>query len=134
MKIFITHELFDELVTAAEEVVPEEACGLMAGKDGAVEKFYPMTNADASAEHYSMVPEEQFAVMKDMRVNGLEMAGIWHSHPVTPARMSEEDKKLAYQPNVVYFILSLADPASPVLKGFEMVDGEPVEVELEVRD
>ena len=130
MKSSVSHVMFDELLTAAEEVVPEEACGLMGGKDGAVVKFYPLTNANASSEHYEMLPEEQFAAMKDMRVEGLEMVGIWHSHPETPARMCEEDKKLACTPGVVYFILSLADPNEPILKGFEMIDGEPQEVEI----
>jgi len=89
-------------------------------------------NTDAAAEHYNMAPEEQFAVVKDMRSRGLRMLAIWHSHPVTPARMSEEDLRMAYTPNVVYVIVSLADPENPDIKGFTVADGVPTPVEIEI--
>ncbi len=127
----VGEDIYEELVEAAREDAPLEACGILAGVDGVVEKFYRMTNSDASAEHYTMVPEEQFAAVKDMRELGLTMLAVWHSHPATPARMSEEDIKLAYMPETIYAILSLENPAEPVLKGFEVVDGEANEVEVE---
>ena len=126
----IPGNIFCELIEAAKEDAPIEACGLLAGKDGEVTKFYRLTNADKSAEHYTMIPEEQFAAIKDMRKEGLKMLAVWHSHPETPARMSEEDIRLAYTPDTLYTILSLADPEQPVLKGFEMIDGKPQEAEI----
>jgi proteasome lid subunit RPN8/RPN11 len=126
----ISDDIFRELLVAAREDAPLEACGILAGADGVVEKFYRMTNADASAEHYTMIPEEQFAAVKDMRELGLTMLAVWHSHPATPARMSEEDLKLAYMPETIYAILSLENSDEPVLKGFEVVDGEAREVDV----
>jgi proteasome lid subunit RPN8/RPN11 len=82
-----------------------------------------LTNADASPEHYSMKPEEQFAAVKDMRAAGLKMLGIWHSHPASPARMSAEDMRLAYTPDIVYVILSLADSLGPSIRAFVVQDG-----------
>lgn len=132
MKLKITGKVYQQLVSFAEDAVPDEACGLLAGNESVISVFHPMTNSDASSEHYSMIPEEQFAAIKDMRAKGLEMIAIWHSHPATPARMSEEDIRLAYTPGLAYLILSLEIPSSPSLKAYRMGDAGPMEVTLEV--
>lgn len=111
------------MLAAARMAAPLEACGLLAGVDARVTKGYVLTNADASPEHYSMKPEEQFAALKDMRAAGLKLLGIWHSHPASPARMSTEDMRLAYTPDVVYVILSLAEPRGPSMRAFVVQDG-----------
>jgi len=118
----------------AAEDMPNEACGMLAGSDGVVEHFYPMTNADASPEHYTLVPREQFDVMKNARGRGLQLLAVWHSHPETPARMSDEDIRLAYATDVYYVILSLAVPESEALRGFEMIDGAPVEISVTITE
>ena len=53
-----------------------------------------------------------------MRASGLQPLGNWHSHPETPSRQSEEDKRLAYDSNASYLILSLMDDENPVLRSF----------------
>ena len=72
-----------------------------------------------------MAPEEQFAVIKDMRSKGLEMLAIYHSHPASPARPSPEDIRLAFTPGVIYVIVSLQDSSEPQIRGFT-IDGEDV--------
>ena len=54
------------------------------------------------------------AAVKNMRANNFEILGNFHSHPNSPARMSEEDKRLAFDVNLSYLILSLAEN-EPVL-------------------
>lgn len=104
--------------------LPNEACGLIAGcKDGetkTVLKVYPLTNVDASNEHFSMDPKEQLAALKDARQKGFELLGNFHSHPESPSRPSEEDKRLAYDSTSEYLILSLMDLDNPVLKAFHI--------------
>lgn len=104
--------------------LPHEACGLIAGiKDGekkTVKKVYLLTNVDASSEHFSMDPKEQLAAVKDARANGLELLGNFHSHPESPSRPSEEDKRLAYDSTSEYLILSLMERDHPVLRGFHI--------------
>ena len=130
MKLSMGRRTYDHMLAAARKVAPLEACGLLGGKDGRVTEFYELTNTDASGEHYTMSPEEQFAAVKDMRGKGARMLAIWHSHPETPARMSDEDLKLAYTPDVVYVIASLAEPGKPDVRGFVLNDGLPEEVEI----
>ena len=76
-----------------------------------------------------MDPKEQLAAVKDMRANGLVPLGNWHSHPESPSRPSEEDKRLAFDPSVNYLILSLMDPENLVLKAFDIDHDKQVTVE-----
>lgn len=95
-------------------------------------QYYELTNADASPEHFSMIPAEQFAALKDMRAKGIKMLAAWHSHPATPARMSEEDLRLAYAPGLIHVILSLAIPDRPQIRAFAVEDGAAREIELTI--
>jgi proteasome lid subunit RPN8/RPN11 len=94
--------------------------GTIDGNVKTVKKVYLLTNIDASNEHFSMDPKEQFASLKDARANGWTLVGNFHSHPESPSRPSEEDKRLAYDPTFEYLILSLQDRDNPVLKAFEV--------------
>lgn len=120
-------DLYDKMLKHCEDGLPNESCGLIAGTvDGdvkTVEKVYLLTNIDASREHFSMDPKEQLAAVKDARAAGLAMLGNFHSHPESPSRPSEEDKRLAYDSTAEYLILSLMEPENPVLKAFG-VDAE----------
>ena len=82
-----------------------------------------MENTDSSGEHFSLNPEEQFAVVKDMRTRGIKLMAVYHSHPETPARPSVEDIRLAYDPGLSYVIVSLADGIDTV-KSFRITDGK----------
>jgi proteasome lid subunit RPN8/RPN11 len=128
----IPENIVADLRAAARAHAPLETCGLLAGAEQRVTKFYPLTNADASPEHFSMLPAEQFAAIKDMRKNGTRMLAIWHSHPASPARMSVEDLRLALTPDVAYVITSLAVPEAVALRAFVVRDGTPDEIELTI--
>ncbi len=130
----IPKSIYDEMVRYALKIYPFEACGILAGSRWNTEIFYPMKNIDNSGEHFMMEPEEQFGVVKDIRKKKLEMIGIFHSHPATPARPSEEDIRLALTPGVVYLILSLMDKNNLVLKGFDIEGSHVKNVKIEVRE
>lgn len=113
---------YDKMLTHCEQGLPNEACGLLAGTvEGDVKtvtRIYLLTNIDASNEHFSMDPKEQLAALKDARADGFQILGNFHSHPESPSRPSEEDKRLAYDSTIEYLILSLQDRENPVLKAF----------------
>ena len=112
--------------------LPNEACGLIAGEkngsDKVIKKVYLLTNTDHSNEHFSLDPKEQLAAVRDMRKNGLVPLGNWHSHPETPSRPSDEDKRLAYDSTASYLILSLMHSDKPVLNAFH-IEGNTAERE-----
>ena len=130
--ITISEKDYKEILAHAESVLSEEACGLIAGEvngnDKIIRKVYLLTNIDHSNEHFSLDPKEQLATIKDMRANGLVPLGNWHSHPESPSRPSEEDKRLAYDSKASYLILSLMDREKPVLNSFR-IDGDTAENE-----
>ncbi|MCD7828487.1 MAG: M67 family metallopeptidase [Clostridiales bacterium] len=128
---------YNAIVSHARDNLPNEACGLfggiICGGSKEVKKVYMMTNIDASPEHFSMNPEEQLAAVKDMRKNGYVPLGNWHSHPESPSRPSEEDKRLAYDKTASYMILSLMDKENPVLNSFEISAVQSKKEELEIK-
>jgi proteasome lid subunit RPN8/RPN11 len=127
--IQIPSHILASIVRQARAELPNECCGLLTGLEGVVRKQYPMTNTDHSPEHFSFDPREQFQVLKAARVEGSKIIANYHSHPSTPARPSEEDIRLAYDPNVVYIIVSLAED-TPVVKAFSIVEGMVKQLEL----
>jgi proteasome lid subunit RPN8/RPN11 len=126
---------YEAIAAHAKNGLPNEACGLLAGKEDGdvktVEKVYLLSNPDKSPEHFSIDPREQLAAVKDMRANGFVPLGNFHSHPATPARLSEEDIRLAYDSKASYLILSLADK-HPELKAYGVADGKVSPQELEI--
>lgn len=121
-----------KILAHAESCLPEETCGLIAGEvtdsGKIIKKVYLLTNIDHSNEHFSLDPKEQLAAIKDMRAEGLTPLGNWHSHPESPSRPSEEDKRLAYDSSASYLILSLMNRESPVLNSFK-ISGDTAENE-----
>lgn len=123
---------FEKILAHARAEAPVEACGLIAGRieDGnkLIDKVYILTNVDHAEEHFTLDPKEQLAAVKDMRANGLVPLGNWHSHPVSPSRPSQEDKRLAYDSRASYLILSLMDENAPVLNSFH-IEGDDAQKE-----
>lgn len=130
--IKLTKSDFKKILAHAVKELPDEACGLIAGTvdggDKKIKKVYLLTNIDHSNEHFSLDPREQLEAIKDMRKNGFVPLGNWHSHPESPSRPSEEDKRLAFDSKASYMILSLMDRENPVLNSFK-ITGDTAEKE-----
>jgi [CysO sulfur-carrier protein]-S-L-cysteine hydrolase len=129
----IDHDHYEALVAHARAGYPNEACALLAGREGAVERVYALPNAEASPTFYVIDSRAQLRVMTEMDDLGLDLVGIFHSHVATEAYPSRTDVELARYPEATYLILSLADPDGPVLRGFRIRDGQVDEVPLRVR-
>ena len=143
MRIIIKQDDFDRIYEHSLKERPNEACGLVAGEDREdgvreIRKVYILTNTDHTNEHFTIDPKEQLQAIKDMRANGLKPLGNWHSHPESPSRPSEEDKRLANDSKASYLILSLMEEGKPVLNAFhiENAGGEKTvrKEELEIED
>ena len=132
--IKMSKEDFQKIVDHAISELPNEACGLIAGKsDGEnkhIEKVYLLNNIDHSNEYFSLDPKEQLEAIKDMRSLGYVPLGNWHSHPETPSRPSDEDKRLAYDKNASYLILSLMERKNHVLNSFHIEGPDATKEEL----
>src|SRR6266545_2198333 len=128
----IDRQSYDTLVAHARAEYPNEACALLSGRDGTVEKVYALPNAEASPTFYVVDPKAQLQAMNEMDDLDVDLVGIFHSHTFTEAYPSRTDIELAAYPDATYLILSLADPQAPVLRAFHIRDGQVDEHEVSV--
>ena len=132
--IIFTKKQFNEIVKHSKDNLPNEACGLLAGvfenNNKIIKKVYLLKNIDESSEHFSMDVKEQFKVISDIRKNQWNLMGNFHSHPETPSRPSQEDIRLAFDPNLSYAILSLADKNKIALNSFIIKSDTVLQEEL----
>ncbi|OHE32264.1 MAG: hypothetical protein A3J94_07040 [Syntrophus sp. RIFOXYC2_FULL_54_9] len=128
----IPGHISQRMIDQARAGAPLEVCGILGGKGNIVSAIHPMTNIDASHNHFMMDPHEQFSVVKALRSQELEMLAVYHSHPATPARPSAEDIRLARTPDISYVIVSLVDSSAPELRSFRISGGgvEPEELKI----
>ncbi|MFA4967077.1 MAG: M67 family metallopeptidase [Candidatus Margulisiibacteriota bacterium] len=121
--MIITKEALTEIIEHARGR-SFEVCGLLAGTEGRVSKIYRMANTEEEPETgYFMDPKEQLNVMKEIRNQGLELLGIYHSHPVSPAYPSPRDVKQAFYDEVSYLIVSLLQK-EPKVRAFKIEEGK----------
>ncbi len=123
----------EAIMAHAEAEFPNECCGLLAGRNGRVERIYQGTNVDHSPYTYLMDPREQLEAFKAMEAAEVDLIGIYHSHTHTPAFPSKTDVAKAYYPDALYVIVSLEDRNSPTLRAFRIVDGQIAEESVSVR-
>jgi proteasome lid subunit RPN8/RPN11 len=127
----VTREQVAEMVEHARQEAPNECCGLLFGRDGRVERVFRGTNIDRSPRTYQMDPRELLEIPR-MEAQGLELVGIYHSHPASPARPSSTDVARAFYPDVAYVIISLAT-ADPDVRAYRIADGQVRDAELVIR-
>jgi proteasome lid subunit RPN8/RPN11 len=131
--ISLSKELFQQIVKHCVKELPDEACGILAGKTDSVEKAYEMINADKSPENFIMDPAEQLKVMKEIRRLDLEMVGIYHSHVASEAYPSARDMELAFYPEARYCIVTLKDKNNPRMRAFRIKEGKISEEEVSIK-
>jgi proteasome lid subunit RPN8/RPN11 len=116
---------------------PQEACGLLGGPPGVVERVYRVENVLHSPVAYYMDPTAQVQAMLELEDAGWDVCGIFHSHPAGPAVPSATDVAQAYYPEAVYVILAPLTPRNPAawgMRGFEIDNGHVREISLLVTE
>lgn len=130
--LILKKEFLEGIFNHSKREFPNECCGILAGKDGRVAKIYETTNIDKSPSTYFMEPKEQLEVMKEIRNQGWEMIGIYHSHVASPAYPSAHDVELAFYPEASYVIITLEDEAHPQIRSFKIVGAKIEKEELKI--
>lgn len=134
MAIEFTQEHVTAIIDHARREFPNECCGLLGGRDGRVERVFPMINVEASPLNFRMDPKQLYQVLcVEMEQLGLEHVGIYHSHTHSPAYPSRTDVRNSHYPEQSFVIVSLADPERPVIRSFRIQNEEITEEEVIVR-
>jgi len=116
-RLLVPRRFQDELLTHARRELPNECCGLLAGKVttdhkgesvARVERCFPLINAAASPVEYLSDAHSMFAAVREMRAPELEILAVYHSHPTSHPVPSGTDLDRNYSEEVINFIISLA--------------------------
>lgn len=97
--IRINNQAWEVMVAHARATYPNECCGAMLGSvDGdakLVKVAIPLENAYNGAQNarYELRPEDLLRAEKEARAQGMDLVGIFHSHPDCDAYFSETDLK-----------------------------------------
>ncbi|MCE2481614.1 MAG: M67 family metallopeptidase [Alphaproteobacteria bacterium] len=125
--IAIDPPVLEAIVAAAEASYPDEACGLLVGRWSAA-GHCRLHRAVASANlapdpsvAFEIDPALRLDLQRRLRGGGQRVVGLYHSHPDGPARPSARDLARAWEPGLLWLILSV--PAGEaVLTGAHLVE------------
>jgi proteasome lid subunit RPN8/RPN11 len=125
-----TKEQYQKMIAHVNSNLPFEACGLLAGRESTVKTVLEVKNLAQSPLRYVMDPVEQLNAFEWIDSNGMDLIGIFHSHPSGPETISPTDiAESAY--SVVQVILSRRKTQWRV-RGFWIENGIYNEVTLRV--
>ncbi|MGD1212189.1 MAG: M67 family metallopeptidase [Candidatus Acidiferrales bacterium] len=131
--IQITRDILTRLTTDARRDSTHERCGLLAGRDGIIAQAFAARNvASDPARGYEIAPEDLFKLMREIRGAGLDLLGIYHSHPNGENKPSPRDIERAYYPDAAYFIISPQPDAAKPVRAFSIRDGRATELTIQV--
>ena len=129
----LSRVLYALIMDHLRAVYPEEGCGFIAGRDGVARVVYPVENRLHSTVAFEMDPRQQVEALLAIADAGLEVIGIYHSHPQGPAGLSASDLACITYPQAWQLIISLARPEAPEACLFAVETGrvEPVPLNIE---
>lgn len=120
-QLSIARPVYHRMIEHLRRWLPDEGCGILAGKKGLVSQIYPGTNTEYSPTRYSMDPSEIIRALRDVDQRELDVMAIFHSHPTTQAYPSQSDRDLLYDPDVIVVIVSFAENEA-VARAFDLKD------------
>ncbi len=127
MSLTISQTLLKEIREHGQKAYPHECCGLVLGKANhstkAATGLKPVSNRreDTPQNRYLIAPEDWLAAERETRKEGLDIIGVYHSHPDHPSRPSEFDREHAF-PWYSYLIVSVAGGKAAELRSWVMKD------------
>lgn len=104
----IVRSAYEGIIKHAESGYPNEVCGVLIGKDGEITNFKECRNLnqERARDRYELDDRSFNEADNWARSNGMDILGIYHSHPDHPSEYSEFDRARAW-PKWVYAILSI---------------------------
>ncbi len=126
----IVGSIVAEMLAHARREETVECCGLLAGRDGRISAILPASNALASPTAYEIAPRQQFDLFRRMRLEELELMGIYHSHLATDNAPSPSDIEQAYYSEAVFFIIASRSDAARPVRAFSIKDAQVEELEV----
>ena len=91
--LHVEKQAWDAMVSHAEKIFPKECCGVMVGTDGVVKDAVPLANVYTGPQEdfFVMDPQDLNRVDREARARGMDVLGVYHSHPNCDAYFSKRD-------------------------------------------
>ncbi len=126
--LIIPREVARQLQDWVVDGYPFEACGLLVGRT--TESGLEVVRAaqarniepERQRDRFQLAPDDWLAAENRARANGLEIIGIWHSHPDHPAKPSPTDLEAAWE-GYAYAILSVAAQGVTDVRSWQLAQG-----------
>ena len=105
----LSQQLLHQTHLHLEASYPNEGCGVMLGRDGTVTEVISADNQrnDSARNRYLIDPLVYLKIEREADKRGLQVLGIYHSHPDVAARPSQFDLDHAW-PTFAYVIVAVA--------------------------
>jgi proteasome lid subunit RPN8/RPN11 len=104
----ISHRDIELIQAELEANNPYEACGVLIGtingRTGIVEKALPVTNVKRTRASFELDPKEHYNAWNEAEKNGMEIVGVYHTHPVSSAVPSLWDRETMQNDTSVWLI------------------------------
>jgi proteasome lid subunit RPN8/RPN11 len=130
-KLMLTLKTWQKMRRHVSRCAPREACGLLSGTREQVIWSQGIPNAEASPVRFRMEPRAQWRAFQRMESAGLELVGIYHSHPNGPARPSPTD--IAGNMYPVAQLIWFREKGRWQARGYNIENGISVEIPLEIQ-
>ncbi len=139
MILDLSTELIERIHAHGEQAYPEEGAGLLLGLDRSgnrqVVEILPLTNSrEDNARHnrYLITPLDMLEGEKEAIRLGLDVIGVFHSHPDHPNRPSEFDREWA-MPWFSYLITSVHQGKAQESRSWRLQDDRSEFIEERLR-
>jgi proteasome lid subunit RPN8/RPN11 len=117
-----------EMLAHARDALPNECCGLLVGRRGAVASVVRARNLEAAPTRYLIDPQDHFAAIKVARAQGLRVTGAYHSHPKGAPTPSPSD--IAEASGGSEFLYVIVSPSTGSAAGYFLKNADVVFVDL----
>ena len=120
----LSYAIRQKMLSHAELEYPRECCGVLYGSTGTDGKLVISVYESAPNEceedrdcRFCLDPVELYKSEREFQKRGLEIMGLFHSHPDAPAAPSEEDERYII-PGLLYLIAGVEDGRSVEIRSW----------------
>ena len=132
MQLYLTREQASTLIQDAQHQTPNEACGVIVGRNTSATEIIPLPNiAQDPIHHYRIDDRALVSVLARLEQDRLSLLGFYHSHPEGEPIPSSEDIRHAHYPDAAYVIVGLRD-AQPAIAAWQIQHGTVQRVDLHI--
>jgi [CysO sulfur-carrier protein]-S-L-cysteine hydrolase len=141
MTLRLPRAMIEEMVAHARDDLPNEACGIISGRDGVAHKLFRMRNSEASPYRYNIHPIDLKNALEENDEHGWDILVIYHSHVASEAYPSPTDIRLSQWPGTdppqdlwpgaYYVLVSLQDRDAAVVRAYRISAGKVDEVTVD---